>query len=157
MLLCCGAICGGGVQEGTMSLAQLSASFQAPPLPPTGKLALLVLIPGWVSLCIFRTLWISPTNSPVRLEVSPATSAPTGFFSQKFWGCISPHWNPGLCGLSRSPVVPPGLSTCKYGSAHSASHGLIHPGPQASSLPWVLSAPAAHLHYSYQSGWMFLL
>ena len=38
MLLCCGAICGGGVQEGTMSLAQLSASFQSLPVLPTSKL-----------------------------------------------------------------------------------------------------------------------
>ena len=34
---------------------------------------------GWV--CVHsRTLWVSPTNSPFRLGVSPATSIPTGFF-----------------------------------------------------------------------------
>ena len=31
------------------------------------------------------------------------------------------------------------------------------PGPPAATLPWVLSALAAHLYPSYQSGWMFLL
>ena len=39
---------------------------------------------GW--LCVHsRTLWVSPTNSPVRLGVSPtATSTPTGVFNQWF-------------------------------------------------------------------------
>ena len=48
--------------------------------------ALLVLIfpDGWV--CIrSRPLWVSPTNSPVRLGVSPAAaSTPTGVFNQGF-------------------------------------------------------------------------
>ena len=49
--------------------------------------------------------------------------------------CLNPHrgfqsevlslyfscWNPGLHGLSGSPVVPPSLSAHKYGTAHSAS------------------------------------
>ena len=52
--------------------------------------------PGvWFCVC-FRTLWVSPTNSPVRLGVSPTDSTPTGFFSEKFRGFISPCWNPGL-------------------------------------------------------------
>ena len=38
MLLCCGAVCGGGVREGIETLAQLSASFQSLPLLPTSKL-----------------------------------------------------------------------------------------------------------------------
>ena len=39
---------------------------------------------GWVCICS-RTLWVSPTNSSVRLGVSPAaTSTPTGVFSQWF-------------------------------------------------------------------------
>ena len=38
--------------------------------------ALLVLIPGWMGLCS-RALWVSPTNSPGRLGVSPATITPT--------------------------------------------------------------------------------
>ena len=36
-----------------MQLVQLSTSFQSLPLLPTSKLALLVLIPGWVGLCTF--------------------------------------------------------------------------------------------------------
>ena len=78
---------------------------------------------GWACVCS-RTLWVSPTNFPVRLGVSPTVAIPIGFYSQRFWGFISPCWNPGLCGLSRSPVVPPGLSTCKCGTARSASHCL---------------------------------
>ena len=39
---------------------------------------------GWACVCS-RTLWVSPTNSPVRLGVSPAaTSIPAGVFSQWF-------------------------------------------------------------------------
>ena len=34
----CGAMSGGGVQEGTMQLAQLSVGFQSLPLLPTSKL-----------------------------------------------------------------------------------------------------------------------
>ena len=43
-----------------------------------------VISGGWV--CVrSRTLWVSPTNSPVRLGVSPtAASIPTGIFSQRF-------------------------------------------------------------------------
>ena len=63
-------------------------------------------------------------NSPVRLGVSPTASTPTGFFSQRFWGFISPCWNPGLHDLSCSPVILPGLSTCKFGTACSTSRHL---------------------------------
>ena len=38
MLLCCDAVCGGGVQEGTMTLDLLSAGFQSLPPLPTIKL-----------------------------------------------------------------------------------------------------------------------
>ena len=38
---------------------------------------------GWVCVCS-RTLWVSPTNSPMRLGVSPAASTSTGFFGQRF-------------------------------------------------------------------------
>ena len=69
-------------------------------------------------------------NSPVRLGVSPATSTPTGFCSQRFCGFIFLHWNPGLYGLSCFPVVPPSLSTCKCGTA----------GPPATALLRILSA-----------------
>ena len=53
MFLSCYAVCGGGVREGTMALALLSAGFQSLPPLPQANWALLVLIPGWVGLCAF--------------------------------------------------------------------------------------------------------
>ena len=78
-------------------------------------------------------------NSPVRLGVSPAAaSTPTGVFNQRF-EALFPHANSGLCSLSHSPVVPPGLSACECGIAQSASHHLSCPGPPAATLLRVLS------------------
>ena len=48
---------------------------------------------GWV--CVHsRTLWVSPTNSPVRLGVSPTTPTPTGFYGQKFLRLSFPTLEP---------------------------------------------------------------
>ena len=119
---------------------------------------------GW--FCVHsRTLWVSPTNSPMRLGVSPTASTPTGVCSHRVWGFIFLYWNPGLCSLSHSPIVPPSLSGHKCGTACSASQCLIqsarhclaqsvrlyivcpsHPG---TSLLWVFSTTAAHLCPSY--------
>ena len=63
-------------------------------------------------------------NSLVRLGVSPATTTPRGFDNLRFWSFISPCWNPQLHSLSHSPVVPPGLSTHKCGTAWSTSCNL---------------------------------
>ena len=38
MLLLCGTVCGGGVQEGAVPLAKLFVGFQSLPQLPTGKL-----------------------------------------------------------------------------------------------------------------------
>ena len=67
----------------------------------------------------------------LRLGVSPTSSTPANFYRQRFWGFIFLHWNPGLRGLSHSPVVPYGLS---------ANVGL-----PAAALLCVISAPAAHI------------
>ena len=127
---------------------------------PQSYWAPLVLIPsGWACVCS-RPLWVSPTNSPVRLGVSPAdTSTPTGVFNQRFEALFPPGWSPGLRGLLRSPAIPPGLSMCECGAAGSASHHLVGSascslacpapqsatllGPSATALPRVLSTPAA--------------
>ena len=46
----------------------------------------------WV--CVHsRTLWVSPTNSPVRLGVFPAASTPTGFFSQRLLDFHTVHFS----------------------------------------------------------------
>ena len=86
MSLGCGTVCGGGIQEGTMLLAQLSASFQASPLLPKIKLDPSGADPRGGGFCVHsRTLWVSPTNFPVKLGVSPAAATtPTGVFSQGF-------------------------------------------------------------------------
>ena len=89
---------------------------------------------GWACVCS-STLWVSAMDSPVRLEVSPAATNSIGFSSQRFWGLISLHWNPGLCGLSYSPVVPPSLSVLECGKS---SLCLTCPSPL---LPFHTSSP----------------
>ena len=87
---------------------------------------------GWA--CVrSRTLWISPTDSPVRLGVSPTASTPTGVFCQRFEALFPRAGTPGLCGLSRSPVVPPSLSHVNVGL----------PAPPAAALP--ISTPPTGL------------
>ena len=84
-MLRCGAVCGGGVQEGTMALTQLSEGFQSLPWLPTSKLD-----PSgadsWVGgfVYILGPLWVFPVNSPVRLGVSPAATTPYRFLQLEF-------------------------------------------------------------------------
>ena len=95
---------------------------------------------GWA--CVHsRTLRVSPTNSLVRLGVSPTATIPIGFYSQRFGAFLFLCWNPGLCILSHSPVVPSSLSAHKCGTASSPSCCLAtHP------LSWLpVSAPPTGL------------
>ena len=149
----CGVVCGGRGESGNngtrWALGQLSVTF-----PDTHKQIgpVWCWFPGgWV--CVHsRTLWVSPTNYPVQLGVSPAMVAPIGFYSQRFWVFISPRWNPRFCSLSRSPVVPSGLSACKCGITLSTSHCLALPVLQTPpcytfSLPQLpVSTPATGLN-----------
>ena len=48
---------------------------------------------GWACVCS-RTLGVSPSNSHVRLGVSPTATTPTGFFSQKFLRLYFPGLEP---------------------------------------------------------------
>ena len=101
---------------------------------------------GWVCVCS-RSLWVSPTNSPVWLGVSPAvTSTPTGVFSRRF-KALFPLAGALGCGSVSSPVVPPGLSACECGTTRSASHHLA-----TSPL-----RPPAHLCPSYRLDECFFL
>ena len=97
------------------------------------------LFPGGWTCVYFRTLGVSPTNSTMRLAVSPSNTNTTGFYSQRFWGFSFLPWNPGLCGLSHSPVVPLSLSTLECGTTWSASrHLAAHPlCPSCPSLPFL--------------------
>ena len=130
MLLHCGAVCGVEVEEGNntacWALGQLSVTSSTIH-KQIGPFWCWLLV-GWFCVCS-RTLWFFPRNSPVRLGVYPPATSPTGFFSQKVWGFISPWWNPGLLGLFLFPVVSPSLSVHKCGTALVASH---HP-------PWSFS------------------
>ena len=76
--------------------------------------AALVLISHMGGLVVrSRTLWAPSTDSPVRLAVFPA-AIPTCFYRQMFSNFLLQSWNPGLCGLSGSPIFPPGLSGCEW-------------------------------------------
>ena len=79
---------------------------------------------GWV--CVHSgTLWVSPTNSPVRLGVSPAAlSTPTGVFNQ---------WSEALF---------PQAGTLGCTVCHPV-HRLLPCGP-AAALPTSLHNPPAH-------------
>ena len=68
---------------------------------PRSDWALLVLLPEWVGCAGPRPLWVSPTNSPVRLGVSPsAASTPTGVFIQGF-EALFPHTGILGCAVCR--------------------------------------------------------
>ena len=59
--------------------------FSRFPRYPQANWALLVLILGWVVCVCSRILWVSPTNTPERLGVSPAAASTlTGVFNQRF-------------------------------------------------------------------------
>ena len=78
-------------------------------------------------------------NSPVRLGISPMATTPIGFYCQRCWGFLFLRWNPGLCGLSRSPVAPPGLSACRCGTTSCClTHLILQLLPCCtSSPPWL--------------------
>ena len=107
---------------------------------------------GW--FCVHsRNLWVSPTNSPVRLRVSLGRRNPHGFLQPDVLRLYFPTWNPGLYSLSHSSVVPPGLISiqiwdCPVWKLLSCQSFLL-PCPTSSAL-------AAHFLTSSQCGWMFL-
>ena len=143
-----------------MVLAPLSAGLQSLPLLPTIKLG-----PsgadyrvGGLAFTCSRPLWVSPMNSPVRLRVSPAaTSTPTGVFNQRFEALF-----PGAEALCWEACLTPPKFLQVYVCMNVGPQGLLVTLPVLlHNLPphWqqVLSIPAACLHPSYWSGWMFLL
>ena len=131
----CGAVWGGGVREGTMSLARLWASFQPLPPLPTSKLG-----PSGADSWMGGFMYIlGPVDLSNKLSCEAGSFSchckPHRFSQSEVWGFISLLWSPGLHGLSCSPVVPPSLSVSKCGtdwSTHhdltqSRSHCLVHP------------------------------
>ena len=123
---------------------------------PQSNQALLLLIPGWVGLLCSRTLWVSPMNSPLRLEVTLAVSVATGFSVS-----IPFSFFEALCACTRTldvqsawlPSVPHDLSARKCGTTHStsqhltrsASHCLACPSPPATT-PTAVSPLLYHCH-----------
>ena len=147
-LLGCRAVCGGGAQEGTIPLVQLSDSFQSLPLLPTSKFG-----PsggwfpgGWV--CVHsRTLLVSPMNSPEA-------------------GSFSCHHNPNRFLQSELlklyvPILEPRVARSVSLSSYSSqfihiqiwAHAVLQPLPCCMSSPHLLAC----LYPSYQSRWMSLL
>ena len=125
---------------------------------------------GWI--CIpYR--WVSEANSPLRLEISPASaSTPTGVFNQRF-EALFPCAGALGCAVCFAPppflliylcvsVGPQGLpATTLWGLPAAAWPAPFHNPPLrwalAAALPGVLATPASGLHPSHWSGWMFLL
>ena len=109
-----------------------------------------------------RPLWVSPTTSPVKLGVSPAAApTPTGVFNQRF-EALFPRTGALGCWVCFSPHCLSGLSVRECGAAGSASGRTACPicptlcqSPSAMATG-VLSALAACLRPSYQSGCMFI-
>ena len=129
-----------------MVIPPLSAGFQSPPPLPTSKLGCSGAdsqVGGFVSI-------LCPTNSPVRLGVSPAAAAtPTGVFSQWFEALFS-HAGALGCAvcypahqlLPRRPAAP--LPT----ALHNPPPHWVHQPPPCyeSSLPWLsVSTPPTGL------------
>ena len=135
----CGTVCGGGVREGTMVLTGLLAGFHSLPPLPTSKLG-----PSGADFWVggSRTLWVSPTNSPVRSGVSPAITTPTGFLSQRFEALFT------YTGTLGFPVCSiPQLFLPVYLHAN-----VCLSGPPDTALLVVISTPAACLCHAYRSG-----
>ena len=94
MLLCCGTVCGEGVQEGMVWPTQQSLASSPIPHSPQANWALLVLIPRCVVCVHSRTLWVPPMSSPVRLGVSPDTATPHRFFQSEVLSLYFPTLEP---------------------------------------------------------------
>ena len=86
-----------------------------------------------------RALWSLQWPLLWGWEFFPLSQHPKFLFGQRFWGFISLCWNPGLHGLSHSPVFLPVYLHTNVGP----------PGPPAAALTWIFSALVAHLHPSY--------
>ena len=96
-------------------------------------------------------------NSPVSLVVSPAFATPQVFSVTGFEALFSLCWNPGLRSLSRSQVVPPGLSTSKSGTAWSSSCHLVPLVLEHPLHPSCLSPPLLPvcMNVSSLTPWLF--
>ena len=126
-------------QRGNNAVAGLSAGFQSFPLLPTSKLGLygadsrvggFVNVLGPCGSLQWTLLW-----GQEFLPLPP--QHPQVFTTRSFQALVSQHWNPGLCRLSRSPIVPPGYLHVNVGPL-----GLpVAASPALSPLPCHASSP----------------
>ena len=85
-------------------------------------------------------------------EFYPSPQSPQDFTARGFEALVS-LCNPGLCGLSRSPGVPPRVSACEHGTAQSASYCLACLVNHPATRPLCSYCPCP----PYWSGLMFFL
>ena len=145
-LLCRGTVYGGvGVvseREQCHFLGSHPTFSHFPHFPQVNRTlpgAALVLIPGWV--CTSRTLWAPPTDSPVRLAVSPTTATPTGFLQLEVLRLYYPELEPWV-------VWSVSLPSCSsWFICMQIWDCLVHQPPRhTSSLPQLpVSAPPTSL------------
>ena len=160
MWLCCGAECGGGVREETLTFAKLSPCFQSLPLLPTIKLG----PPGADSQVGGFVFILGPCGPLQRTllwgwEFLLLPQHPQVFTVRDFKALFPCTGTLGFRGLSGFPVVPPGLSARKCGTTQfSRCCHLTHPpGLPVAALLGVFSTQTASVCPSYKSAWMFLL
>ena len=80
-----------------------------------------------------RTLWVSPTNSPVRLQVSPAASTPCRFFSIRGFEALFPCTGTLGCMVCLAPQL--------FLLVHLHAKYVGPPAPLAASLPALVLQP----------------
>ena len=118
-----------------MPLARLSKSFQSIPWLPTIELGPSGAdSPGGWACVHSRTLWVSPTNSPVRLGVSPATVTLTGFSVRG----LRLYFPPGTLGCG-SVLLP--SSSSRFIRMQMWDHLVSQPPPRHKSSPPSCPAP----------------
>ena len=148
ILLNCGTICRGGIREGTMPPARLLAGFQ--------------------SLLPLLTSKLGPSGADFQVGGFVYIVRPCGFLQPTLlWGwefllLMQPPRIFLVRGIEDLFPLNGNLGYMVCLTPHLFLLVYLHtnvglPGTPATVLPHVLSAPAAHLHPSYQSEWTFLL
>ena len=136
-----------------LCVSWLLAAFSHFPHFPKPNLALLVLIPGQVVLCMFQDfVGLSSELSCETGSFSCCLNTHSFFFQSEVLRLYFPTLEPWIARPACSTVVPPHLSSCKYGATQSANHSLAQPVLQPppccmSSLPQMpVSAPPSSLN-----------
>ena len=98
---------------------------------------------GWFCVCS-RTLWVSPTNCPVRLVVYSIATTPTGFYSQRFLRLCFPMLEPWVVWSVSLPSCSSQFIRMWIAQLASSclSHPVLQPPPcHKSSLPSYTALP----------------